>query len=236
MERAWTELRLAEEAYYAAIPDPDKAAAVASTVLAEAKAQLDPTDPRTVALAKAMKTHPVADHLGALTEPLLAAGIAAHSASDLGHRAQRQFRGLLRAITLGLAALAVLVGVTVMVVPVPSGWLPVPTGIPTGAGIVLAMVVGAFGALFPAVPSLSQAPANPTTYSPDLVQALLKIVVGAWSALVGLVAVSAGVQAAPTGGSSVAGFVLMCAVFGASQEALTRFADHKAAATKPTTT
>ncbi|SHJ91697.1 hypothetical protein SAMN02745244_03572 [Tessaracoccus bendigoensis DSM 12906] len=84
---------------------------------------------------------------------------------------------------------------------------------------------------------MTQAPTNATTFNPVVAQALFKVVVGAWSALVGLIAVAAGLETASTdgGAASPAGFVMMCALFGAAQEAITRFADEKAAIVKPET-
>ncbi len=57
-------------------------------------------------------------------------------------------------------------------------------------------------------------------------QAVLKVVVGAWSAVIGLMAVAANLATADT--KNLAGFAMVAAIFGASQEALTRFADRKA--------
>ena len=94
--------------------------------------------------------------------------------------------------------------------------------------VAVAMFFGALGALFSAVPSLAQVPEKVTTFSPVREQAALKVAVGAWSAIIGLMAVSAGLNSSATAPSSLAGFVMVAALFGAGQEAITRFADHKA--------
>jgi hypothetical protein len=74
-------------------------------------------------------------------------------------------------------------------------------------------------------------PESATSFSPVREQAALKVVVGAWSAVIGLMAASAALLTkgdTPTTPTSLAGFAMMAALFGASQEAVTRFADHKA--------
>jgi len=73
-------------------------------------------------------------------------------------------------------------------------------------------------------------------------QAALKVAVGAWSAVVGQMALRAGLLADSSVGSAgdapqqvacMVGFILWSGMFGASQEALTRFADRKAQAVQP---
>ena len=99
------------------------------------------------------------------------------------------------------------------------------------------MFAGMMGALFSALPSVAAIPDKTMVFNPVREQAVLKIAVGAWSAVFGLFAITAGLvqesmdQTAGTPSTNVqtfAGFVMTCALFGAAQEALTRFADRKA--------
>ena len=207
--------------------------------LSHAKGRLDDGDTRVTELKGLLAA------TGSDVQPLEirrvahAVAVASHEVSDREHRDQREFRNRLRLVVIVLGLLALVLGVIALMRPMPGGWVPVPGGVTSqGHAIAGALALGAMGALFSAVPSLSQMPANSTTFNPVVEQALLKIVVGAWSALVGLVVVMAGLKVeavedlSPT---SPAGFALMCALFGAMQEAITRFADTKAAATKPQT-
>jgi len=78
---------------------------------------------------------------------------------------------------------------------------------------------------------VAQIPASQAPFNPVWEQAGLKVAVGAWSAIVGLLVVTAGIATAPGGANSstsLAGLLIIAALFGANQEALTRFADNKA--------
>lgn len=238
-EAAWTKVRLAEEALMLVTADAPAIKAHGFGALSHAKGRLDDGDTRVTELKGLLAA------TGSDVQPLEirrlahAVAVASHEVSDREHRDQREFRNRLRLVVIVLGILALVLGVIALVRPMPGGWVPVPGGVTSqGHAIAGALALGAMGALFSAVPSLSQMPANSTTFNPVVEQALLKIVVGAWSALVGLVVVMAGLKVeaveelSPT---SPAGFALMCALFGAMQEALTRFADAKAAATKPQT-
>lgn len=242
VEKAWTELRLAEESLILAATDAGEIKANGYAALSHAKARLADGDNRVAALTDALTTAAAganAAQLAGVKANSFKVAVASHEVSDQEHRAQREFRNRLRWSTLGLAALALAVAAAGIFSDVPAGWLPEVKNLKEpGHAVVAALLLGALGALFSAIPSLSQAPANTTTFNPIVEQAMLKVVVGSWSALVGLVAVAAGIQTPKDGVdmASLAGFAMMCAVFGAMQEAITRFADQKAADTKPTTT
>lgn len=241
IERAWTQLRLAEEVLMTATDDPATVTANARTAAAKAKGRLHDTDDRVVALSRALAAlpalpnKPTPDQIAEVKAASVEVAKATHEVSDQQHRTQREFRNLLRKLTIGLAGLAITVIVVALIVPVPPGWILAPTGATPGQAVCWAFVFGALGALFSAIPSISQAPSNSTTYTPTTVQSALKIVVGGWSALVGLTSVTAGLQPAAGDATTFAGFAMMCAVFGAMQEAITRFADHQAAINKPVT-
>ncbi len=227
VENAWLCLRLAEEALVAKIKEPTELMAQAASALAHAKKhQLPDDDPRVAQLRKEV------DNKSTNSASILKVLQVAHESSDAQHRAMRAFRNRLRVVTVGLLALAVLT-VAVIARTHPEGvLLPAPPELTRAWQVVLvAMILGTAGALFSAMPSLTQAPDRvESPFNPIVEQAALKVVVGAWSAIVGLIAVGAGVDAPVDGptASSFAGFAMMCALFGASQEALTRFADRRA--------
>lgn len=162
--------------------------------------------------------------------------------TDSAHRHQRQrgLRNRLRIVTIGLG-LGALVAVAAGLwwwKTVPAGIVSVPADIEGGSWLTLAVLAGAVGAFFSAVPSLSLSDVQASSFDTTAQQALLKIVVGAWSGPLGLIAITAGLGAADTDGTNpngtLAGFLLMAALFGAGQEAITRFADQKAENAKPT--
>lgn len=248
VEACWRELRMAEEALLDVGSDLEVRARV-TDARTHASYYLGAEDGRTkdlVALLDRDPAPPVHELLPAARIALA----ASHEASDRQHRERRSFMNTLRA-TVGL--LLVLAALLVIAATVWS-WDLLPT---LGqevqpAPIVIAMLFGAIGALFSAVPSLAQMPGKAEPFSPVRTQAALKVVVGAWSAVIGLMAVSASLTATATAGAvtgaatdvatrvseaaaqspdvqTLAGFALVAALFGASQEAITRFADHKAA-------
>lgn len=240
VEKAWAELRLAEESLLQGATQAADILANAHQALSGAKARLLEGDARTTALTEALTRggdSPRSAQLAEIKAHSLMVTVASHDISDEQHRAQREFRSRLRSIIAALLLLAIASAAIAMLAPIPPGWIPVPQGATApGHAIVGALVLGASGALFSAVPSLSQAPANTTTFNPIVEQAMLKVVVGSWSALVGLTAVAAGIQTSDATPATPAGFAMMCALFGATQEAITRFADQKATESMPTTT
>lgn len=170
-----------------------------------------------------------------------------HEAATTAHHQQRSFRNQLRGLTLVLLALAAGgVLALALVGPPAESLVAAPEGLQPWVAAAVAMGMGSVGALFSAVPSLAAKPTEATPFNTLKEQAALKVVVGAWSAVVGLVVVTAGLTSpgsdvsevtalVATEGVSLAGFALMAAYFGATQEALTRFADRKASAVDPST-
>jgi hypothetical protein len=222
VEATWRHLRVAQEALFESSTGV-AARAQATVTLSQGTAALGPSDPRVKELKRLLALqHPASEG------EIIAAGsvvlAAAHEQSDRQYRELRQFRNGLRILN----ALLIVLGVGLLLTVWLWGWslLPPTEGLPTNSLIGLAMFFGSLGALFSAIPSLSQMPDRATPFSPIAEQATLKVVVGAWSAVVGLMAVAAGLGSADT--SQLAGFAMVAALFGAGQEAITRFADHKA--------
>lgn len=237
IENCWRYLRLAEEDLLTRVPVGDSARIHAAAVRAQARGrqQLGSDHDLTRALDEAMSTKKPAAEVLELAKIVT---INTHVGSTAQHMRQRSFRTQLRWLTLILAVLAAgLVTALYSFGGGPPNLMPVPPALPnTATAALAAMALGSLGALFSAVPSLSNLPAQSSPFNPVREQAALKIVVGSWSAVVGLVVVQAGIGEASTSEAdtgTLAGFAIMAAFFGASQEALTRFADKKAGEVAP---
>jgi hypothetical protein len=243
IEAAWRELRLAEETYLADAPD-DEALVLARRAAQRGAWHLGATDPLVIALNDEIgKGTPPDDRI---REHAVAVLRRAHETSDADHRKLRAVGEQIAAAAWGLAALAALLvgliaGLDWQFLP------PVSRGDATIAGwqlVALAMVSGLIGAMFSAIPSVSLIPDKREPFNPVWRQAALKMVIGAWSGFIGLIAVTAGLvepitQAAQDpsagGGAALPGFVMTAALFGAGQEAVSRFADRKATIARDTT-
>lgn len=240
IENAWRYLRLAEEGLAGLTRGQDRIEVLAARALGHAKGHLPADHVLTQDLTRALAAEP--RQPGRLKELAEAVIVQAHEASTAQHHQQRSFRNQVRGLTLVLLLLAAACVAALLAVPAEqtTGLLPAPEGMTTQVAAPLAMFLGSMGALFSALPSLSQLASQSSPFNPVKEQAALKVVVGAWSAVVGLLVVQAGMSGvgaeAPATASTVAGFAVMAALFGASQEAITRFADHKAGQVAPSTT
>ncbi len=230
VEDCWTELRLAEEGLLY-LTGKDSLYTNAYDALNHARFYLPVGDRRVEHLQYMTRLeHPDRAELRSSILPVLS---GAHEASDNAHRALRNFQNQVRVLAAGLLALAMLAALVVFLVPDLS-LMPGPGGISQGWALVLTLAAGGLGALFSAIPSLAQVPETAVLFNPIREQAALKVVVGMWSGVVGLLVVSAGLEQGTAGSSTVAGLFIVAALFGSSQEALTRFADHKASTLRDT--
>ena len=243
IENAWRHLRLAEEGLLATRKDHADIVVAARKALGHAQGHLPPDFALTQDLQKALSAQTPEDPT--IHELAEAVTVAAHEACTTEHHKQRSFRNQIRGLTLVLVILAAATVAVIFVLPAEStaGLLPAPKSMTTEIAVPLAMFLGSLGALFSALPSLSQLASQSSPFNPVKEQAALKVVVGAWSAVVGLLVVQAGMSGAgtatttsPATAGTVAGFAVMAALFGASQEAITRFADHKAGQVAPSST
>lgn len=242
IEAAWLPLRLAEEAIVLDLPDDEAhVRPAAHLALHNARDHL----PADYSLAKALKNEldgSEAKNWKLIRGQVYNLTVAAHEARDAQFQLLRTFRNQLVALTWILTTLAVLAVLAAALAPptVVEGLLPAPPGLTDWGAVLFAMAMGCIGALFSAVPSLAQAPTLEATFNPIRVQAGLKVVVGAWSAVVGLIVVAASMSGVADSGvdrvaqaGSLSQYAVMAALFGASQEALTRFADHRATNVSP---
>ncbi len=235
IEDAWRHIRHAEESLVDVAPDLAALRHHVTPALARAADKLPANDPLVTAVTAAASGHD-ADTLRRALLDLLA---AVNTESAERHQRQRGLRNRLRIITIGLgtgALIAIAAGLWWWKT-IPDGLVTVPSGLAGGTWLALAVIAGAVGALFSAIPSLSLGDAQASSFDTTAQQALLKIVVGAWSGPLGLLAIAAGLGGAsaddPTPNGTLAGFLMLAALFGAGQEALTRFADKKAENAKP---
>ncbi len=236
IEATWRQIRLAEEALLREVRE-DRLLASATAASEQGHAYLSRGNRRLVALDQLLATWNTAE---VKPEELRAAAlsvlVAAHSTSDDRHRRLRTLASQLWWLTAVLGVLAIVQVIAVAVL----GWqvLPAVADSPLADGssevitgwqaVALAMLAGFVGALFSAIPSLALVPPRDSTFNPIRAQAGLKMAIGAWSGFLGLLAVAAGLSTAEVSVMTIPGFVMVAAVFGAAQEALTRFADRKA--------
>lgn len=232
VEAAWSALHVAEERLAAGVgADAAHVRPLAQDAIDHARRNLPADHALLTALTAelAAERHDWAE-IRQLSVEVLA---AAHEAGDQLHQEQRELRNRLAATVVLLGGLAVATVAVIFALPHhgPATLLPKPPGINTGTAVLVAMLMGLVGAMFSAIPSLAQVPKSVSPFNPIQEQAALKLVVGAWSAVIGLMVVGAGMGDAGqlTHATNLAGFAIMSAMFGASQEALTRFADAKAA-------
>lgn len=221
VEDCWRRLRQAEEAMLD-LGSPEEKLANVREARNHAVFYLGEQDPRTKSLVEMLADDAlVAEDVVPTARIALA---ASHEASDRQHRESRSFINSMRVTILLLAAF---LGVFVTAV---EAWdltlVPAVGAVAQPILVGVAVLFGALGAMFSAIPSLAQMPSKAETFNPVRTQAVLKVVVGSWSAVIGLMAVAANLATADT--KNLAGFAMVAAIFGASQEALTRFADRKA--------
>lgn len=228
VEDCWRELRLAEEAMIHLKPNTDVASA-ANDALNHAQYYLTGTNKSVAYLTEELRKSQNGDtSKRELRSSILPVLSAAHDASDRMHRELRSFRNQLLVLSMVLIFMALVASLSAFLLE-PDKLLPAPKDVTQGWAVAVTIASGAIGALFSAIPSLAQIPEKAMPFNPIREQALLKVAVGAWSGLVGLLVVTAGIEPASTNTTtSFAGLVVVAALFGASQEAITRFADHKA--------
>lgn len=231
IEECWRLLRQAEEGLL--IVDDRGVRSHAESALVVGNAVLGNADPKVQNLARELEDTGTPSAEMALQRAAFDVLSHAHEVSDGRHRQMRGFRNQLfglSGVLLILAAALVLFQRFVMdapLIPPPAAetWRPEPT-----TTLILVMFSGCIGALFSAVPSLAQIPEADHPFDLARAQAILKCVIGMWSAVVGILVVEAAIAGATAqaDSSTLAGLFIVAALFGAGQEAITRFADHKA--------
>jgi hypothetical protein len=230
VERAWSSLREAEQQLFkhgrggtAVDIDPE--------VLAQATRHLGEKDPRRVALEKAGEASTAtltAKDIERRRTIQLAALRAAHAASDRKNQEARYLRNRLLVATI-FSSVCILVLLLVQW-RVPRNTFITPPAEWTGSSwVLLGLVVlfGAVGSLVTAIPAVAAIPSDFTPFNLPLQQALLKVVVGPLTAVIGLLIVSSGLVVVEYADTFL-GLLVLAVILGAGQQAVTRFVDSRA--------
>jgi hypothetical protein len=93
--------------------------------------------------------------------------------------------------------------------------------------LVAVMTFGGVGALFTAIPAMANVPSDFSPFNLPYPQALLKIVFGPLIAVIGIAILSSATALHPAPGTWSA-LLLFAVAFGAGQQAVTRYVDHRA--------
>jgi len=148
--------------------------------------------------------------------------------SDSFHHDTRAFRNRL-VVTTGIC-IFVSIGLDLLQWRLPNAAiLPIPNDshdLSRWAILLLVMLFGAIGALVTTIPSMAAIPRVSGPFNFPLQQALLKIILGSLTALVGVIAIgNAGVT---NGFASLQALLGVAIVFGAGQQAVTQYLDKRA--------
>lgn len=228
IERAWRSLHEAEIAVVAAGPGylgrlPGLRARVAEN--------LDDDDPRRIALEELRpgELPPTAER-----ELVVDALRASFDRSDFAHAGSRALRNKLIAASAVLFLVNTLIGVIAFThpgaIPMCVGSERLPTVCPTGKAasgwdVWLVQVLGAFGAVLSAVVLLLRRRPSLSPYVMIGYQATIKILLGAALAVIGVLALGAGVTTGLIGVASQAALLLWAVILGYSQQVATRLLD-----------
>jgi hypothetical protein len=240
VEETWRLIHLADERLMRALT-PEAVPVRAAAVLHDGEETLGTSHPAVIALRRCLHSPlegeqtSVARSAESQRTPAMELMRETHDLTDDVHRRARSLRNRIlftSLVLIGLALALILVqGLTGFgLVPLQEDELG------TTWALALTMFFGSLGGLLSAIPSLSSVPEKQSPFNLPTQQAILKVTIGAWSALVGLLAATNGLAAqtpadkgAPVAVTSVGTLALLSIVFGAGQEAVTRFADRKAA-------
>lgn len=228
IERAWRALHEAEIAVVAAGTGflgrlPGLKARVAE--------YLDADDPRRRALEE---LRPGEYPLSVEREMVIDALRAAFDQSDFAHAGSRALRNKLIAASVVLFVVNTVLGVVGLLrpglVPMCVGSERMPTVCPSGravsgADVWLIQVLGAFGAVLSAVVLLLRRRPSLSPYIMIGYQAAIKVLLGAALAVVGILALGAGVTTGLIGVASQAALLLWAVILGYSQQVATRLLD-----------
>ncbi|WP_433268675.1 hypothetical protein ACQPZF_04815 [Actinosynnema sp. CS-041913] len=228
IERAWRSLHEAEIAVVAAGSGflgrlPGLRARVAEN--------LDEDDPRRRALEE---LRPGEFPLAIERELVVDALRAAFDRSDFAHVGSRALRNKLIAASVVLFAVNTLLGIIGLakpgLIPMCVGSERLPTVCPSGkaaagADVWLIQVLGAFGAILSAVVLLLRRRPSLSPYVMIGYQATIKILLGAALAVIGILALGAGVTTGLIGVASQAALLLWAVILGYSQQVATRLLD-----------
>jgi len=220
---AWLSLHEAEAQLTVLLSEPELVAH-ARDVLAKARTTPLADDDRVNRLAAALDaTSPSPDPAAVMHVTRVV-----HRASDDRYAQSRGFRNrLIRLTLISLAALGLLmVAFATNAIPLTIGNQPDSSIV--GIAAILCLF-GAIGALISAVPPLANAPGTWNPFTLPLYQLLLKLVLGPVFAIVGLLLLKSGVFPNVGYPTTIESQIVWAIVFGATQQAVTRVIDQRAA-------
>jgi hypothetical protein len=232
-ERAWAHLREAEEQLFEHDPNLGLAT-VDPDVVRHAIDYLPTEDPRRVLLAAADITKPadITDEERLARKRLQVSALRdAHIVAD---RRSQQARSLRNRLLSASIIVVLLLGALLLVQSRLGSHAFIAhdtVGVWTGdnwqlLGVV--MLFGLLGSLLTAIPSLSGVPTDFSPFNLPFQQAVLKLTVGALTAVIGMIILTSGVVVDTTV-DSLAKLLVFAITFGAGQQVVTRFVDGHAA-------
>jgi hypothetical protein len=234
-DSAWLALHAAEEALLPLQSD-DVVRAKAKTIVAWARETLGAADPRVAAVLDGLHRLPDKTVVpGQLRQLLKALLRSANDASDTSYVSTRSFRNLVAIATLLSALFAILIGVLAAVWPSATGLCngsicPAGQGGPAWSDGFDVELCGILGAVLAAAYTLRRASGTRNPYGIGFAQGLLKISLGALTALGGVALVQSGLISCivkPTSSGQILAFAI---VFGYSQQLITHLVDTQALA------
>ncbi|MEU4793790.1 hypothetical protein AB0F95_29205 [Micromonospora tulbaghiae] len=191
-----------------------------------AAAQVLPADDKVLTDLDTVTGGVSADLLRARVQALL---LRCHAVSDEFHESARRLRNRM----LGLSVFALVAEVLMVLVQWRSHdvrLLEAPTdagGVPAWRLLFFVLIAGALGGFLSALPSMITSRSGGLPYKLPFQQGLLKLAIGPLVAVVGIMLVVGGLV--ETSVSSTAALLGLAIVFGAGQQAVTAFADRRAA-------
>jgi hypothetical protein len=225
VELAWSNLHEAEAQITEHTTEPSALQAEARASLAQARHFVPHDDKNATKLDELVNAGSAGDDVRATAGAVLR---AANVESDQQHKEARALRNRILRITLMLVALA---GVLVVLQwRLPSAtMIAAPKGVenvPAWALLLMVMALGCLGGFLTAIPAVTRTPRTRSPFNVPLQQTLLKLVLGALTAVVGVMIVGSGMVS--TGLQSVASMLVLAVVFGSGQQAVTGFVDQYA--------
>jgi hypothetical protein len=210
------------------------------TAVARAQATLHRDDPRRAVAVQLLKADPFEPDRA---RPVLRRLISdSYEKSDLEHAQLRSFRNIVVISALLMLALVV---ATVAVIASNPSWLPLcfageganpvqvcPTSTgstgPRAADIIMVAVLGALGGTLTSAVSIRNLKGTSTPYDVPVALGMLKVPLGAFTAILALVAIRGGFVPGLTNLDSQAQILAYALVFGFAQQALSRLLDRRA--------
>jgi hypothetical protein len=225
VELAWSNLHEAEAQITEHTTEPTALQAEARASLVQARHFVPHDDQNATKLKELVMAGSTGDDVRATASAVLR---AANVESDQQHKEARALRNRILRVTLMLVALAGVLVVLQWRLPSAS-MISAPKGVknvPAWALLLMVMALGCLGGFLTAIPAVTRTPRTRSPFNVSLQQTLLKLVLGALTAVVGVMIV--GSVMVSNGLQSVASMLVLAVAFGSGQQAVTGFVDQYA--------